>query len=193
MHFVKAIFSCILLFQAAFCTVPLPTKTPPQQKQVTSGGSSSTGCGNVHVNNYCSGPDEEIKAQLLKIRTQLADIQQKVDSLTGNNSKSGKYNRINAFFWETSNHVLGDLPKGNFSFCVKIIRWASRISQVQGAGMGLPQNFHRAWPWRQRISVYTVLVLFKVEITMIPSSQKKSVGHFTFLWNSPPTPPLNQH
>ena len=119
MHFVKAIFSCILLFQAALCTVPLPTKTPSQQKQVTSGGSSSTGCGNVHVNNYCSGPDEEIKAQLLKIRTQLADIQQKVDSLTGNNSNSGKYNRINAFFWQTSNHILADLPKGNLSFCVK--------------------------------------------------------------------------
>lgn len=137
MHSVKAIFSCILFFQAAFCTVPLPTKAPPQQKQVMSGVSSSTGCGNVHFNNYCSGPDKEIKAQLLEIRTQLADIQQKVDSLTGSNSNSGKYNRINAFFRETSNHVLGDLPKGNLSFCVQIIRWGSRISQVQG--MGLPQ------------------------------------------------------
>ena len=137
MPFVKAIFSCILLFQAAFCTVPLPTKAQPQQKQVKSGGSSSTGCGNVHFNNYCSGPDKEIKAQLLKIQTQLADIQQKVDSLTGSNSSSGKYNRMSAFFWETSNHVLGNLPKANLSFCVKIIRWASLISQVQG--MGLPQ------------------------------------------------------
>ena len=98
MPFVKAIFSCILLFQVAFCTVPLPTKAQPQPKQVKSGESSSTGCGNVHFNNYCSGPDKEIKAQLLKIRTQLADIQQKVDSLTGSNSNSGKYNRINAFF-----------------------------------------------------------------------------------------------
>ena len=137
MPFVKAIFSCILLCQAAFCTVPLPTKAQPQPKQVKSGESSSTGCGNVHFNNYCSGPDKEIKAQLLKIRTQLADIQQKVDSLTGSNSSSGKYNRINAFFRETSNQVLGDVPKGNLSFCVKIIRWASLISQVQG--MGLPQ------------------------------------------------------
>lgn len=94
MDFARALlFFCSLLTPAALCTVATSQNVPTQPNKTSNAGSSSTGCGNVHVNNYCPAPDEEILAQLLKIRTQLADIQQKVDSLAGNNSKSGRWNR----------------------------------------------------------------------------------------------------
>ena len=90
MDFARALlFFCSLLTPAALCTVATSQNVPTQPNKTPNAGSSSTGCGNVHVNNYCPAPDKEILAQLLKIRSQLADIQQKVDSLAGNNSKSG--------------------------------------------------------------------------------------------------------
>ena len=94
MDFARALlFFCSLLTPAALCTVATSQNVPTQPNKTPNAGSSSTGCGNVHINNYCPAPDEEILVQLLKIRTQLADIQQKVDSLAGNNSKSGRWNR----------------------------------------------------------------------------------------------------
>lgn len=94
MDFARALlFFCSLLTPAALCTVATSQNVPTQPNKTPNAGSSSTGCGNVHVNNYCPAPDKEILAQLLKIRTQLADIQQKVDSLAENNSKSGRWNR----------------------------------------------------------------------------------------------------
>lgn len=93
MDFARALlFFCSLLTPAALCTVATSQNVPTQPNKTPNAGSSSTGCGNVYLNNYCPAPDEEILAQLLKIRTQLADIQQKVDSLAGNNSKSVKKN-----------------------------------------------------------------------------------------------------
>lgn len=48
-------------------------------------------CHNVHFNNYYSPPDNEIKARLLKIEHQLANMQKKIDSLTGKKPKLGEY------------------------------------------------------------------------------------------------------
>ena len=84
---VKAICFCILLFQAA-CAVSVTksntsNQVTPQPNQTPSG---TTKCQNVHFNNYYSGPDKEIKAQLLRIENQLVDVQKKIDSLT---EKSG--------------------------------------------------------------------------------------------------------
>ena len=81
MDFARALlFFCGLLTPAALCTVATSQNVPTQPNKTPNAGSSSTGCGNVYLNNYCSAPDD----------IQLADIQQKVDSLAGNNSKSGR-------------------------------------------------------------------------------------------------------
>ncbi|KAJ7388266.1 hypothetical protein OS493_038873 [Desmophyllum pertusum] len=46
---------------------------------------ASSKCHNVHINNYYSGPtNNDIKAHLLKIENQLADVQKKIDAMTGN-------------------------------------------------------------------------------------------------------------
>ena len=105
MFFVKAIFCCSLLLQAAHAaSVTANNKSP---SDVT----ASTKCHNVHFNNYqyYSEPNKEIRAHFLKIENQLADVQRKIDALTalvntssspaadknatltGNKTKSGGY------------------------------------------------------------------------------------------------------
>lgn len=106
MIFVKAIFCCSLLFQAAHAaSVTANNKTP------ASGVTASTKCHNVHFNNYqyYSEPNKEIRAHFLKIENQLVDVQRKIEALTalvntssspaadknatltGNKAKSGGY------------------------------------------------------------------------------------------------------
>lgn len=86
MIFVDAIFVLFcgsLLFQPA-------SSLANASKQVVSNKtpdvSPSTKCHNVHFNNYYSGPpNKDIKAHLLKIENQLADIQ---NAMTGNKTLS---------------------------------------------------------------------------------------------------------
>ncbi|KAJ7390243.1 hypothetical protein OS493_026755 [Desmophyllum pertusum] len=87
MIFVNPIFvalCCSLLFdpfQAA-------SSVSNASNQITA-ASSNYKCHNVHFNNYYSGPaNNDIKAHLLKIENQLADVQKKIDAMTGNKTAS---------------------------------------------------------------------------------------------------------
>ena len=91
MIFVNAIFvvlCCSLLFdpfQAA-------SSVSNASNQITA---ASSKCHNVHFNNYYSGPaNNDIKAHLLKIENQLADVQKKIDAMTGNKTSLGECNRV---------------------------------------------------------------------------------------------------
>ena len=66
--------------------------------------SPSTKCHNVHFNNYYSGPpNKDIKAHLIKIEHQLADVQKKIGAMSGNKSVTlGKCSLI------TFSHFLSD-------------------------------------------------------------------------------------
>ena len=85
MNFFNIIF-CLLCCNSMFQTLSGVNST---SKQVTSnktpGTSTTSKCHNVHFNNYYSGPaNKDIKAHLLKIENQLAELEKKIDALTGN-------------------------------------------------------------------------------------------------------------
>ena len=82
MIFAKAIFFLILLCQAAHTA-----SVTNAAKQVTLKSykpQPSSKCHNVHFNNYqyYSEPRKGIRAHFLKIESQLADVQKKIDALT---------------------------------------------------------------------------------------------------------------
>ena len=91
MIFVSATLCCVLLFEAAHAAsvTNASNEVTPQTANKTPSGSAYN---NVRFNNYYSGPDKEIKAELLKIGSQLTDMQKKIDTLTGKNGskKSGR-------------------------------------------------------------------------------------------------------
>ena len=85
MNFFNIIF-CLLCCNSMFQTLSGVNST---SKQVTSNKTPDTSttskCHNVHFNNYYSGPvNKDIKAHLLKIENQLADLEKKIDALTEN-------------------------------------------------------------------------------------------------------------
>jgi len=97
MVLVKAIFGAIFLFQVCQVTnaasvTNAPSQATPPPNKAPSSRTSSTKCDSVHFNNYYSAPDKDIKTQLNRIENQLADIQKKIDNLSGNNPKSVKKN-----------------------------------------------------------------------------------------------------
>ena len=83
---------CVLLFQAAYAASVTNASNKVTQSQAKKTPSASA-YNNVHFNNYYSGPDKEIKAELLKIGSQLTDMQKKIDILTKKKApkKSGRY------------------------------------------------------------------------------------------------------
>ena len=82
MIFTEAIFFHLLLCQAAHASVTNAAKQVTLQSNKPQ--SASTKCHNVHFNNYqyYSEPSKEIRAHFLKIESQLADVQKKIDALT---------------------------------------------------------------------------------------------------------------
>jgi len=80
MIFIKVIFCSILPFQAAYAASV--TKASP------SGVSVSTKYNHMHF-NYYSPENKKTKARLLKIENWLADMQKRIDTLTGKNPKLG--------------------------------------------------------------------------------------------------------
>ncbi|RMX37147.1 hypothetical protein pdam_00023681, partial [Pocillopora damicornis] len=80
MIFVKILF-CLLYCSLSFKTARGQSNTAKN----TPDTSTSSKCHNVHFNNYYSGPaNKDIKAHLLKIENQLAELEKKIDALTGN-------------------------------------------------------------------------------------------------------------
>ena len=80
MIFVKILF-CLLYCSLSFKTARGQSNTAKN----TPDTSTSSKCHNVHFNNYYSGPaNKDIKAHLLKIENQLAELEKKIDALTEN-------------------------------------------------------------------------------------------------------------
>lgn len=83
MIFAEAMFFHILLCQAAH-TASVTNAAKQVTLQSNKPQSASSKCHNVHFNNYqyYSEPRKEIRAHFLKIESQLADVQKKIDALT---------------------------------------------------------------------------------------------------------------
>ena len=80
MIFVKISF-CLLYCSLSFQTARGESNTAKN----TPDTSTSSKRHNVHFNNYYSGPaNKEIKAHLLRIENQLAELAKKIDALTEN-------------------------------------------------------------------------------------------------------------
>ena len=83
MIFAEAMFFLILLCQVAH-TASVTNAAKQVTLQSNKPQSASTKCHNVHFNNYqyyCE-PRKGIRAHFLKIESQLADVQKKIDALT---------------------------------------------------------------------------------------------------------------